>query len=319
VTHEGNGGSTTAFRHQALLFRSRDEHDRAVAEFAAEGLDGGDALLLVMGPRSWTELRRRLGPRVAAAAVLEPQVLYASPAWGIARVRREVDLRSAAGTRLRVVTEPRWWKRPVEEWEGWISADAVANAAFGADPVDILCAYDEDAAPPEVLEAAAHTHPELLVDGHSRQNPSYTDPALYCARHRQRPLSPLPPPVEEHAFSGATLAELRRVVAAWATDGGLPPGRVPEVVLAVHEVTTNSVRHAGGEGTLRLAATDDELVAEVRDAGVISAPFAGLLPPSIGEGGYGLWLVHQLVERVLIRSGADGSAVRLHVRRRPSS
>jgi anti-sigma regulatory factor (Ser/Thr protein kinase) len=87
-------------------------------------------------------------------------------------------------------------------------------------------------------------------------------------------------------------------------------------VLAVNEVATNSVRHGGGEGTLRLAATPAELLAEVQDAGVIAPPFAGLLPPPRGgDGGYGLWIVHQLVELVDIRSGPAGSVVRLHVRR----
>ena len=156
-----------------------------------------------------------------------------------------------------------------------------------------------------------------VVDGRPRHNAAYTDPALYCTRHRDRPLPPLPQPVEEQPFNGATLAGLRRAVAAWATAGGLPPSRVPEVVLALHEVTTNSVRHGGGEGTLRLAAPlGGELVAEVEDAGVIAAPFAGLLPPPrTGDGGYGLWLVHQLVELVEIRSGPSGSVVRLHARR----
>jgi anti-sigma regulatory factor (Ser/Thr protein kinase) len=86
----------------------------------------------------------------------------------------------------------------------------------------------------------------------------------------------------------------------------------------VNEVASNSVRHAGGSGTARLAVTAEHLVCEVADAGVITAPFAGLLPPPrTGEGGYGLWLVHQLCDLVQVRSGPAGSLVRMHIRRGP--
>ena len=313
--HDGSGG-TPGFRHRALLARSPAERDEAVAGFVAEGLDAGDALLLAVDESGRRRLRAHLGPRVDEATVLEPEALYTFPAWALARLRREIDVWTVGGTTLRVVAEPRWWERPTDEWEGWISVDAAANTAFGAAPVELLCSYDETAAPPEVVEAARHTHPEVVVGGRSRRNPAYTDPALYCTRHRQRPLPPLPDPVEEHEFSGATLGPLRRAVAAWAGNGGLPPRRVPEVVLAVHEAATNSVRHGGGQGMLRLAAGSTELLAEVQDAGVITTPFAGLLPPlRIGESGYGLWLVHQLVELVQVRSGPGGSVVRMHVRR----
>jgi anti-sigma regulatory factor (Ser/Thr protein kinase) len=311
-------GRGRGFRHRAVLAASPAERDEVVAGFVAEGLDAGHAVLLAVGAEASARLREHVGPRVDEAAVLEPEALYTFPAGALARLRREIDVRTASGTTLRLVAEPRWWDRPPEEQEAWSTIDAVTNTAFESASVELLCAYDA-AAPPEVLEAARRTHPEVVVDGRTRRNRAYTDPALFCTRHRQQPLPPLPSPVAEHRFSGATLGDLRRAVAGWVTAGGLPPRRVPEVVLAVHEVATNSVRHGGGEGTLRLARTPHELLAEVRDAGVIIVPFAGLLPPAhIGDSGYGLWLMHQLVELVEIRSGPGGSVVRMHVRRADS-
>jgi anti-sigma regulatory factor (Ser/Thr protein kinase) len=324
MTVDGNGhgrhgdglGTGTGLRHRLLAARSADDQDEVLAVEAAEGLHDGQAVLAALDPAAGERLRHHLGDRRADVVFVDHRELYTFPAWALARLRREIEERTADGTRLRLLAGPRWWDRPAEEWEGWVSAEAVVNAAFASASVDLLCSYEESTAPPEVVEAAWHTHPEVVVDGRARHNERYTDPALYCTRHRERPLPPLPAPVEEHPFAGATLSSLRRVVAAWATGAGLPDRRVPELVLAVNEVATNSLRHGGGQGTLRLAATPVELLVEVQDAGVITPPFAGLLPPPRGgDGGHGLWLVHQLVELVQIRSGPAGSVVRLHVRR----
>jgi anti-sigma regulatory factor (Ser/Thr protein kinase) len=310
---DGVGGAS-GLRHRALLAPPGDERDDEMATFVGDGLDAGNAVLLAVGDATRARLAERLGSRLDDDAFLGLDAIYTSPAWGLGRLRAEIDRCAASGTRLQVLFEPRWWTRPVEEWEAWVSTDAVTNVAFAGADVEMLCSYDATA-PPVVLEAVGHTHPEVVVDGQGRRNPAYTDPALYCTRHRHEPLPALPEPVDEHDFSGTTLGELRRVVAPWAGAGGLHPSRIPEVVLAVHEVATNSVRHGGGSGVLRLAGTRAELLAEVEDAGTITAPFAGLLPPTrIGENGYGLWLVHQLVELVQIRSGPGGSTVRLHVR-----
>jgi anti-sigma regulatory factor (Ser/Thr protein kinase) len=318
---DGNGAARSPVRHRALLAGSARELDDGAAAFVAEGIEAGPALLLAMDDDRRDRLRARVGAAVDAAAVLEPDRLYSSPAWALARLRREIEGRTAGGEPLRIVAAPNWFDRPLAERDAWMSGDAVANVAFtssAAAPVDLLCAYDTSAAPPDVVTAVRRTHPELLEAGRTHRSEAYTDPALYCTRHRDQPLPPLPEPVEEHRFEAATLAVLRRAVEAAATGAGVDPRRVPEVALVVNEVATNSIRHAGGNGTARLAVTPDNLVCEVVDSGVITAPFAGLLPPPrAGDGGYGLWLVHQLCDLVQIRSGPAGSVVRMHVRRGP--
>jgi anti-sigma regulatory factor (Ser/Thr protein kinase) len=319
---DGNGaGRSPAVRHRGLLAGSADELDEGAAAFLAEGLEAGAALLLATDEDRRGRLHERVGPAMGEAAVLEPARLYSSPAWTLARLRREIEERTAGGEPLRILAAPDWFGRPLAEREAWMSGDSVANVAFttsAAAPVDILCAYDGSGAPPDVVAAVRQTHPEVVEEGRTHRSEAYTDPALYCTRHRDRPLPPLPEPVEEHAFEAATLAALRRAVEAAATEAGVDLRRVPEVALVVNEVASNSVRHAGGSGTARLAVTPEHLVCEVVDTGVITAPFAGLLPPPrAGDGGYGLWLVHQLCDLVQVRSGPAGSVVRMHIRRGP--
>jgi anti-sigma regulatory factor (Ser/Thr protein kinase) len=91
--------------------------------------------------------------------------------------------------------------------------------------------------------------------------------------------------------------------------------KVEDLVLATHELATNSLRHADGRGVLRVWRDAGAMICEVRDSGHIDEPLVGRDPPSSGQvGGFGMWLAHQLCDLVQIRSFAHGSAVRLHMR-----
>jgi anti-sigma regulatory factor (Ser/Thr protein kinase) len=100
-----------------------------------------------------------------------------------------------------------------------------------------------------------------------------------------------------------------------ARSGGLDPERTANILLATSEVATNSVRHAGGRGTLRVWREPDALLCEVHDSGSIVSPLVGLERPGPSQlEGRGLWLVNQLCDLVQVRSTPSGSVVRLHMR-----
>ncbi len=122
-------------------------------------------------------------------------------------------------------------------------------------------------------------------------------------------------PDTELAFGIEDLKTLRTLAARAATEAGLKPSRIADFVLAVNEIATNSLRHGGGRGVMQLWCEDTALLCEVTDAGSIDLPLVAR-NPSIGqEGGFGLWLVHQVCDRVEIRTHEDGSLVRLHMAR----
>ena len=108
---------------------------------------------------------------------------------------------------------------------------------------------------------------------------------------------------------------MRELVTAWSTSRGLSADRVRDLMLAVTEVASNSIRHGGGQGTLRVWAGKGALVCEFHDAGVITDPMVGRVRPAANQiGGCGLWFVHQLCDLVEIRSNPrDGTQVRLHM------
>jgi anti-sigma regulatory factor (Ser/Thr protein kinase) len=88
---------------------------------------------------------------------------------------------------------------------------------------------------------------------------------------------------------------------------------------AVNEVATNSVRHGGGTGSLRIWQEHAALVCEIRDSGRFSDPLADRQRPSLVHSApRGLWLANQLCDLVQIRNFADGTVIRLHKRRLPA-
>jgi len=121
--------------------------------------------------------------------------------------------------------------------------------------------------------------------------------------------------VWEIPFAADDLFELRQLVTAWATKEALPPEPTEELVLAVHEIATNSVRHGGGVGMLRLWRTGEELVCEVQDAGYIQDPLrARRRPGRAARASRGLWIAEQICDLVEIFSSPRGSQIRMHKR-----
>jgi anti-sigma regulatory factor (Ser/Thr protein kinase) len=110
------------------------------------------------------------------------------------------------------------------------------------------------------------------------------------------------------------LSEVRALADKEARAAGLPDDRVTDFVIAVSEITGNTVRHAHSAGSMDIWVAGGELVCEVRDAGVITDPRAGSQPPAAGaSGGHGLWLIRQVCDRVDLRSDVDGTVIRLYM------
>ena len=193
--------------------------------------------------------------------------------------------------------------------------EALLNLAF-AEETDfrLLCPYDTRALREEVVHEARCSHP-VVGDGAAHE-PSHDyrgtdDPLAPFAAPLPRP----PAGAETLGFERATLTEVRRLVAEVSERAGLPPSRREDLVLAVNELATNSVRHGGGHGIVRVWRDEDALRCEVRDRGRIDDPLVGRRQPRADQiGGWGVSIAHQVSDLVQVRSGPDGTVVRLRMR-----
>jgi serine/threonine-protein kinase RsbW len=119
----------------------------------------------------------------------------------------------------------------------------------------------------------------------------------------------------DQAFDAETLWELRTVVMTEAAAAGMPDDRATQVMLAVHELAANTVRHGGGAERVRMRVTAGELTCEVTDAGPGSIDGdarrggAGAASPWPFQRGHGLWLVQNAADHVRVTSGPGGSQV----------
>ncbi|HEY0933011.1 MAG TPA: ATP-binding protein [Trebonia sp.] len=108
--------------------------------------------------------------------------------------------------------------------------------------------------------------------------------------------------VLDQGFDAGTLQLLRARVAACVAAAGLPEGRAADVILAVHELAANAVRHGAGAGRLLLRAAGGMLYCQVTDAG----PGPDTWPL---RQGHGLWIVRQVAERMAMTAGPEGTKI----------
>ncbi|PRY31519.1 ATP-binding protein [Pseudosporangium ferrugineum] len=116
------------------------------------------------------------------------------------------------------------------------------------------------------------------------------------------------------AFDRSGVTALRHVVASRAAESGLRGDRLDGFVIAVNELLTNAVRHGGGLGHVAVWCVTGTVYCEVTDRGAGLAELHTDRPPPGEPGGWGLYLVRELTDTFEIRTGSEGTAVRISSR-----
>ena len=307
-----------SFRHEAFFYAGDDEFAEGIGGFLREGAAAGESTLVVVDAQKIGALREALNGGGEHVHFADMERVGANPGRIIDAWHDFVDEHGGAGRPLRGVGEPINAQRAGAELVECHHHEALLNVAFAQTPdFRMLCPYDTDALTPAVVEEARHTHPLVTEDGVGV--PSLTYGGLDWAREPFR--DPLPEPrvrPAELRFDLLGLRDARALVAAHAAALDLPVERTEDLLLAVSEVATNSVKYGGGTGVLRAWCEDDTLICEVRDEGHIADPLIGRRRPVVGVhgGGFGMWIAIQCCDLVQLRSFPDGTVVRLHQRLR---
>lgn len=120
----------------------------------------------------------------------------------------------------------------------------------------------------------------------------------------------------DRPFGRDEVVLVRHEVSARLSVAGLNGDRLSGFVLAVNEVVTNVVLHAGGSGRVRLWLAGGSAWCSVTDSGP-GIPARYLTPPEIPEayevGGRGIWLAHQLCDEVTVATGPIGTTIGLRI------
>ena len=312
----GDHKSEAGFCHEALLYSGQDEFLQATGAFIREGIAAGEPALVVVSAEKIALLRGDLGRDAELVKFADMREVGSNPARIIQAWRDFVAERGDAGRPARGIGEPISPDRSPAELVECQRHETLINLAFAATQAFwLMCPYDTESLDPAVVEEALCSHPVVTTDGVRQESACYAGLEVAAGQFHEPLPEPVPRPRELY-FEAASLAALRQYVGLRAGDAGLGARRTEDVLLAVNEVATNSLRHAGGAGVLRVWEEPHGLVCEVRDSGSFDRPLAGRERPVAGQlGGYGLWLANQLCDLVQIRSLPAGTVVRLHMRR----
>jgi anti-sigma regulatory factor (Ser/Thr protein kinase) len=298
------------FRHLALFYRGRGEYLTALCDFIRASRARGHAVFAAVPGRQAERLRRELGDDSAQVALVDMAELGRNPARIIPEVLTFTQDHRGQG--VCCVGEPIWPGRTTAEIEEALRHEALVNLAFRDSPVTFLCPYDSARLPRWVVNESASTHPSIVTDQREAASVGYLSPPGLPPRC-ERPL-PRPPAHAEVLCYRDELGSVRRFVASRAERAGLAPSRISDLVLAVSELTANTLQHTDSNGTVRIWHTGENLICQVADRGQIADPLARHRARSERVlGGKGLWLVNQLCDLVQARNSQAGTVARLHM------
>jgi anti-sigma regulatory factor (Ser/Thr protein kinase) len=124
------------------------------------------------------------------------------------------------------------------------------------------------------------------------------------------------PSLLDRTFGRDEITVVRHQTAGALRAVGLNGDRLQGFVLAVNEVITNVVLHAGGHGRIVLWLTGGSAWCTVTDSGP-GIPEHYLSPPEMPRafevGGRGIWLAYQLCDEVSMATGPIGTTVGMRI------
>jgi anti-sigma regulatory factor (Ser/Thr protein kinase) len=302
------------FSHRALFYSTWPEFIAGTVPFIREGLADGAPVLVVETHDKIRIIQMALEGAADGVEFADMSELGANPARIIPAWREFISRHGASGKVPRGIGEPIWSGRGVDELVECQRHESLLNVAFGhGEPWLLLCPYDTSTLSPEVIDEAQRSH-ELVVEGGSIR----ASPHFRGIEESGAPFGvPLPHPeilLEEIAFDGSNLAQLRVLVARHASAAGLSPERIAQLMVAVNEVATNSVRHGGGNGILGMWHDTNKVICEVRNQGTFHNPLVDRERPGPDHSApRGLWLANQVCDLVQIRTFGNETVVRLHM------
>ena len=301
----------SGFHHEAVFYASDEEYVAGLLPDLRAAIDADGVILVAVAADKAQLLTGALGADADRVRFTDMERLGRNPACIIPAWREFVT----ADGPLLGIGEPVWPGRSAAELVECRRHESLLNLAFdGGRPWRLLCPYDVTGLAADVLADARHNHPH--VSGEPCLD--YLEPKTVLSWDGR-----LPAPRAEPAdldFTRDDVALVRMFVAERAAHAGLGGDRLADLVLAVHELVTNSLRHGGGRGVLSVWQENGTLLCEVTDRGHIADPLAGReRPPDARGGGRGLWLVNHLCDLVQVRSLHGGNVIRLHMSLNPAS
>jgi hypothetical protein len=301
-----------SYRHEAFLWRGREDFVAGLVPFVRDGIEAGEAVMVAVTPDHIEWIRRDLGPSASQVHFVDMTQLGRNPARIIPAWQQFLDDWSGDGRPARGIGEPIWVGRRPEEVLECQLHEALLNLAVDPElPFWLVCPYDAEHLDEEVLAEAGRSHPAIATSATYQGSPGYRGHSHAAAMFS----SALPPVGQQRLRSTARWSDAVAAahdVTLRAAAADLWSHKVVGLADAVRELTADSLARGALEAVVRLWDEPDGVVCEVVDTVATADLLAGRrapLPPSRDA----LWRVNQLCDLVQVRSDERGTTVRLHM------
>ncbi|MFI7602835.1 anti-sigma factor RsbA family regulatory protein [Actinoplanes sp. NPDC049681] len=302
--------STDGFTHSAFVYSSTEEYLAPVLSFVRGGLAAREPVAVAAPTTNLIRIKDALRADAGQVCLLDMTDVGRNPGRILPAVLHSfADPHPTVG--VRVVSEPVWSGRTPHDIAACIRHEALINLAFAGRRIAVMCPYSLDHLDRAELEKVYATHPVVNDGSGERPSDRYAPDEVLIAANAALPV---PAGAFTMSFDLATLTGVRRTAAEFAQRSGMPERRVHAVEVAASELATNSIKHGGGGGIVRLWIDGGSLICQVDDHGRLDDPLAGRRPvPASQLSGRGLLLVNMVTDLVRTYSGPDGTSVRFHV------
>ncbi|ADB61471.1 multi-sensor signal transduction histidine kinase [Haloterrigena turkmenica DSM 5511] len=185
--------------HLALLYEDRAEQFEAVVPFIRDGLERGERCVYVADDNTTDEVLDAMRARdVDVDAALESGALSVHTEAETYRRTGEFDREAMLSfweetladatadefTGLRAAAEMTWALETDADFDGLCEYEALLNPHYEGEDYTVLCQYNRDRFPADVVHDVLKTHPYLVYDGTICQNLYYTPPEEYFGPDR---------------------------------------------------------------------------------------------------------------------------------------
>lgn len=303
--------------HEALPYHGRDQFVASCTSVVRHGLNQNERMIVLATQDKLDQVQDALGNIAEDVALVATDehgrnpsrlttMLHSFQAAGDGRHSRGVQETAVVG------------RSSAAQAEVELAEHMLNDPSLRAWQLSVTCLYDTAELDERTLLAMRRSHAVIRAATNETTgatvNPDY-QPDL-AATVFGTPLDAPPADALRASVTSGGLVRARAFVRATAARFRLPADRVDDLVLAVNEVVTNSIRFGGGRAELAMFTDVGAVVCDVRDSGRLTDPFVGRIAPlPDATGGRGMWLVNQLCDLVQVRSGEGGTAVRLYLER----
>ena len=306
----------TGYRHEALLYEGEQGFVDAVVPFIADGVARRQPVMVaVLAPRI-AALRSALGDDVEGVSFVDMAELGANPARIIPAWQDFVKDAGPGTPAARGVGEPIWPGRGADEIVECQLHESLLNLAVGPDvPLWLVCPYDVQSLDAELVVEAHHSHPAVNEHNDYRGSVIYGG-AYHAASMFGQPLAEPPGHADRLVLASLNDSGLLEWVQTTATNAGLAAQRSEQLAAVTHRLALAGLRATHELVQVCWWVERSGVVLEVKDRAVLHDPMIGRRPGELETArGRAVRTANDVCDLVQVRSGGNGTTVRMHCKR----